>query len=131
MAYDAKLANVRQPSAYNLTIEAAGFDADGENMVVDLLRYNIDRYPTDWSFIITRTVGSTNTISVALQGSINNSVFEDILTETDVTGGTSAHVHTVNDYSGSASPRKQYRYIKLLVSTIGAGNTLTIEAVGG
>ena len=79
----------------------------------------VDPDTRDIVIIIGRTAGSTNTIGVNLQCSIEGSPFATIATVTALT----------NAVANLAAPNWTCSRIRYNVTTIGAGNTLTIVLV--
>lgn len=73
---------------------------------------------------VDRTAGSTNTVAVALQGSYNSVDWTTIVSITDVTAG----FNDVNSSDDGA--RFNYKYIRILVTTIGSGNNLIVHVAG-
>lgn len=94
--------------------EATGFNADAETVTINVL----DKFgfiPTKHSIVVKRTAGSTDVIDVDLDLSDDNTAWETIAT----LASSSTPVQTsVVDKMG--------KYIRIIVNTVGAGNTLTL-----
>jgi hypothetical protein len=102
-----------------------GFDADGEiGTAVDVIRgHEYGIVPTNWSWQLERTSGSTGTVAVKLEASIDNVTFITLATAT-------AHNQTVHqqaDFTGTDNVRELYRYFRVTVTTVGSGNTLNVH----
>lgn len=114
-----------------IVINTAGIDADSEEgAAVDIYSQGNNwkqGLPNAITFKLTRTGGSTDAVSVDLQGSIDGVTYDTLLTITDVTGGASVHnFFPVIDYTSATEVKdKLYRYFKHVCTTVGAGNTLT------
>ena len=119
-----------------MEIHASGFKADGEvTDTVDLFDTYFDWYPNCFGVIVERLTGTTNTVSVKLQGTIYESsgVWDDLITITDVTGDWSAHDwFPTYDYSAGNKepPLRCYHKIRVLCTTVGTGNTLHVHTHG-
>ena len=116
-----------------IEVTAVGFKADGEFAAdVDFDDTPVAWFPTVFGMILERTVGTTNTVSVKLQGTLEPAlnVWDDLITITDVTGGASVHdwFPTYNFSAGSKeSPVRIYHSIRILCTTVGTGNTITVH----
>lgn len=97
-----------------LKIYAADFDADTEETKINLSTYLMEG-AQDFTMHVIRTAGATDVVSVNLQASNEGTTFGTVLTETGV------------NYQGFDSVEdKSCHSIKILVSTVGAGNTLDV-----
>ena len=66
-----------------------------------------------------RTAGTTDVVDIAIQGSMDNSNFVDIISITSSNTPTPTSVAY-----NAAEVNVQYRYFKTLCTTVGVGNTL-------
>lgn len=94
-----------------LYISSAGYTADAENASIDLSSYYMEG-AKNIAAQIQRTAGATDVIQFDLQGSIDGTNFETLLSIT-----------TANDYDVVLN--KPIKHLKLLCTTVGTGNTLT------
>ncbi len=110
-------------------------DADSESF--DLTDLDLPFIPTIWTVVSSRIVGATDTVAVDFQGSVLGIEWADIVAQITDTEGTvttnpveSAAVHSIADFTASDNVRKAFLHVRVLVTTIGSGNTLSITAVG-
>jgi hypothetical protein len=111
-------------------IELTNFDADGESSSIIDLRHTIGFIPSRYTMAAKRTAGATAVISVDLKGymygSGGNGV--DLITITGSAGSADA-LHTQLDGSGADDIFPAFPKLQVVVDTVGAGNTLTIEVL--
>ena len=105
-----------------LKISSAGYTADAENAVVDLRTYRMEG-AQDFTMQVQKTAGGTTTVAVNLQATNDGTNYSTILAETGV------------DASGwDAVADRACQQVKILCTTVGAGNTLTVvvyATIGG
>lgn len=94
-----------------LKITVPDLDADSEYAVIDLRTYKMEG-AQDFTMQVQRTVGATDVVAVHLKASNDGVNFVAIITETSHEGW-------------SAVVGKACQQIQVLVTTVGAGNTLT------
>lgn len=116
-------------SRNSIYINWGSFTADGDigggqngtDTRVDLTAIGIDFLPYRWTMHTKLTAGSTDGVDIALQGSDDNATWADIV---DITAATT-DPHDETDTGVFA-----YRYIRILVTTVGAGNTIDVNVIG-
>lgn len=119
MAYDGTVV-VTKIAKNVLKITAPGFDADAEETTIDLRTYRIEG-AGDFTMQVQRTAGAQDVIEMNLQVTNDGTNFNTILTETGA-----------NDWDSVAD--KACQQVKLLCTTVGGGNTLTVHlycTIGG
>jgi len=94
-----------------LYISSAGYTADAENATVDLSSYYMEG-AKNIAVQIQRTAGATDVIDFNIQGSLDGTNYETLL-----------QITSANDYDVVLN--KPVKHLKLLCTTVGAGNTLT------
>ena len=118
---------ISRPKPGYIQVVETGFDADAEeSTVIDLHSYIGNEYTSvrlprgsAITLQVERTAGTTDVVDIAIQGSMDNSNFADIITL------TSSNTPTPTSVAYNATPfYVQYRYIKTLCTTVGLGNTL-------
>ncbi len=97
-----------------LRITAADFDADAEETTIDLRTYRMEG-AQDFTMQVHRTVGTTDVVDIKLQATNIGTSFHTILIETGV-----------NADGWDAIEDRSCQQIKILVTTVGSGNTLTV-----
>lgn len=120
-----------------LIIEAPTFNADAEQLIIDLFDYDLEKLPLHFVAIASRTSGADNTVDFKLQGALSNlasTIWTDILAITDVTGTNPttspiAHGPTTNG-AAADSIKKPFRYIKLIMADVGDTGTENITVIG-
>ena len=109
-----------------------GFDADTEETdYQDLLAF-VPFLPTTYTISCYRTAGATAAVSVALKATDNTEQGSvDLITITGSEGFTNAG-STKADYTAAAGKISETACskIKIYVTTVGAGNTLTVTLTG-
>ena len=107
-------------------IEVAGLDANGEQSAsFDAFNTGFDWIPNAAMIIISQTAGTTAACDVSIEGSNNNIDFV-----ADLAAVTDCEVPVTDwypnqDFSGAIDTHETYRYWRVDVDTVGAGNTLT------
>jgi len=96
-----------------LRIHASDFDADTEELIIDL-RTHLMEGASNFTMQCQRTAGAQDVIEVNLQATNDGTNYSTILTETGA-----------NDWDSIAA--KSCQQLKILVTTVGAGNTLDIH----
>jgi hypothetical protein len=114
-------------------VVATGFDANAEVATVidttDYTKYFGGRLPKggQMSMMVERTAGTTDVVAISLQGSIDGTVFRDVI---DLTKSTAAA--TADTLAGCANDNDllhaPLRYVRILATTVGSGNTLKATA---
>lgn len=95
-------------------VVTAALDADDEEGSSIDMR---NRPVTKAGMSLNRTAGTTDTVSIKIQGSVDGTIWEDVLEITD--SSTTALTWA------SAFATKIFNYFKCVAPTIGAGNTIT------
>ena len=101
---------------------AAGIDADAE-VSTGFDSWAASETYQAAAFIVERTGGATDLIGVKVEGSMDNSVWED--TDIVVTAKDTYDWHPTPDLGEPDTPRQMYRYWRVSCTTVGAGNTRT------
>ena len=96
--------------------------ADTDSAVIDT-KGQVNIYAGKAGLKIVRAAGTTDVVEVDLLGSADGVIYEDLVAIT-----TSAA--TAITWSSSFSA-KVFRYFKILTTTVGSGNTLTLTAILG
>lgn len=97
-----------------LKITAPDFDANSEEAIIDLRTYRMEG-AQDFTMQVQRTVGATDVVEVNLQATNDGTNYSTILQETGV-----------NTAGWDAVADRACQQLKILVTTVGVGNTLTI-----
>lgn len=97
-----------------LKINAPDFDADVEELIVDLATYRMEG-AQDYTMHVQQTAGATAVVEVNLQASSDGTNYSTILQETGV-----------NASGWDAVADRACAKVKILVTTVGAGNTLAV-----
>ena len=114
-------------------LTAIGFDADAEKTAAPLkLTSRLPFIPSHYSMYVVRSAGAQDVIDVDLEGtdSAETSTFV-IATVTDSTGGSGVQSSTT-DYTSATGKLSEhlFPYIRVIVNTVGVGNTLTVTVIG-
>jgi hypothetical protein len=115
----------------SIEVDWTNFDADGEESYALLPLDMADRFmPTDAVMYVTATHATavTDIVDIALQGSAFGTQWTDLITISDADvddGGTAAEDSA--EVSATRFVPSQYRYFRILCTTVGAGNTLTAK----
>ena len=91
----------------------AGINANGTGVVIDMTAAPKSRFTMN----VIRTAGATDTVSIALEGSLDNSNWIALGSITDVTSGKAT----------TSVVDKPARHLRYNVVTVGAGNTHMIQ----
>jgi len=115
-----------------IKIVTTTFDADAEvATAIDIADYMLAgvRLPKgrNMSMSVDQTAGTTATVAISLQGSLDNSTWRDIvdLTDCEATGTSDALGGCAYNSDMLHAP---VRYLRIYCTTVGAGNTLTATA---
>jgi len=109
-----------------------GFVADAEKTPAIQLSQMIPFIPSHYSMYVVRSGGSTDLVSVVLEGvdSAETSAYP-IATVTDSRGGLHV-ISSTTDYTSATGKLSEhlFAYIRITTTTVGAGNTLIVTVIG-
>ena len=113
-------------------LTSTGFDADLEDTAALHLPEYLPFIPSHYSFYVTRSGGTTDGVSVVLEGvDAGETSAYAIGTVTDSRGAGYTKGSTT-DYTSATGKLSEhlFDYIRVTVTTVGAGNTLTVTVIG-
>ena len=104
-------------------LKATNFDADGDSTGSINIAKNFGFVPKHVTYQVTRTAGSQATISVQIQRSVDNITWGGMLPAMTTYSAAAVDMQ-VNYTSALGSPKVAAPYVRVLITTIGLGNTL-------
>lgn len=115
-----------QDNAKKFKVIVVGLDENSDfSETFDFGARKEDWMPTKFMITTVQTAGTTAVVDVALQGSNDESDWEDLCTSTNCETGVHIHGPAVNRNASDTQQDKSFDFFRIFVTTVGAGNTLT------
>lgn len=110
-----------------LLLTFTGFNGDGEYGIFDAWSEGLTWLPAAAVAIVTRTAGETAEIDVDVDGSMDGTVYVATALNNITAKDTYDYMPAPDGGEPDSTGYTRWRYWRVIVNTVGEGNTLTVE----